>query len=139
MHTGPSISAIALMQARVLTPSIFIAQEPHTPSRHERRKVNVVSISFLILISASRTIGPQSLRSMAKVSTTGFFPSSGFQRYTLNSRTLVAPGGPGMVFPVPIFEFAGKVNSAIDVAQETPLTLPLRGSLPLPSGGREGV
>ena len=28
-------------------------------SRHERRKVRVGSISFLILFSASRTIGPQ--------------------------------------------------------------------------------
>ena len=44
-------------------PSIFIAQEPQMPSRHERRKVSVVSISFLILISASRTIGPHSFRS----------------------------------------------------------------------------
>ena len=40
-------------------PSMFIAQEPQMPSRQERRKVNVVSTSFLILISASRTIGPQ--------------------------------------------------------------------------------
>src|SRR4029077_19786872 len=92
---------------------MFIAQEPHTPSRQERRKVNVVSISFLILISASKTIGPQSLRSISKVSMTGFFPSSGFQRYTLNSRSRVAPGGPGTVLPTPIFELAGRVNSAI--------------------------
>src|SRR6516164_2496082 len=35
---------------------------------------------FLILISASRTIGPQSLRSISKVSTAGFLPSSGFHR-----------------------------------------------------------
>jgi len=68
------------MQASVLTPSMFMAHEPHTPSRQERRKVSVVSISFLILIRASKTIGPQSLRSIAKVSMTGFFPSSGFQR-----------------------------------------------------------
>src|SRR5215472_13235515 len=97
------MSTIALVQARVLTPSMFMAQEPHTPSRQERRKVSVVSISFLILISASRTIGPQSLRSISKVSMSGFFPSSGFQRYTLNARTRVAPGGPGTVFPIPIF------------------------------------
>src|ERR1700730_588462 len=102
------------MQARVLTPSMFIGHEPHTASRQERRKVSVVSVSFLILIRASNTIGPQSLRSIAKVSMTGFFPSSGFQRYTLNSRTRVAPGGPGTVLPTPIFEFVGRVNSAID-------------------------
>jgi hypothetical protein len=29
------------------------------PSRHERRKANEGSNSFLILIKASRTIGPQ--------------------------------------------------------------------------------
>ena len=52
-----------LVQASVLTPSMFIAQEPQMPSRQERRKVSVGSISFLILISASRTIGPQSSRS----------------------------------------------------------------------------
>src|SRR5438309_7596305 len=139
------------MQASVLTPSMFIAHEPHTPSRQERRKVNVVSISFLILIRASRTIGPQSLRSIAKVSTTGFFPSSGFQRYTLNSRIRVAPGGPGTVLPTPIFELAGRVNSAIadpqSSAQHPPLTPALspqagRGSRPVkplaPAGGERG-
>jgi len=46
-----------LVQASVLVPSMFIAHDPHTPSRHERRKVSVGSVSFLILISASRTIG----------------------------------------------------------------------------------
>ena len=44
-------------------PSMFIAHEPQMPSRQERRKVSVGSISFLILISASRTIGPQLSRS----------------------------------------------------------------------------
>ena len=33
------------------------------PSRHERLKVRVGSISFLILMSASSTMGPQWLRS----------------------------------------------------------------------------
>jgi len=42
---------------------MFIEQEPQIPSRHDRRKVSVESISFLILISASRTIGPHVLRS----------------------------------------------------------------------------
>jgi len=39
-------------------PLIIIEHEPQMPSRHERRKVSVGSISFLILISASRIIGP---------------------------------------------------------------------------------
>ena len=51
------------MQASVFTPSMFIAQEPQMPSRQERRKASVGSISFLILISASRTIGPQAAMS----------------------------------------------------------------------------
>ena len=46
-----------LVQASVLVPSMFMAQEPQTPSRQERRKVSVGSILFLIQISASRTIG----------------------------------------------------------------------------------
>ena len=44
-------------------PSMFIAQDPQMPSRQERRKVSVGSISFLILIRASRIIGPQVSRS----------------------------------------------------------------------------
>jgi hypothetical protein len=39
---------MALVQASVLVPSMFIAQEPHTPSRQERRKVKVGSMSFLM-------------------------------------------------------------------------------------------
>src|ERR1700730_18548548 len=129
------------MQARVLTPSMFMAHEPHTPSRQERRKVNVVSISFLILIKASRIIAPHSLRSIAKVSMPGFFPSSVFHRYTLHSRTRVAPGGPGTVLPTPIFEFAGRVNSAIDgpygLARYRPAPRPprKRGSRAVSVGG----
>ena len=45
------------MHAKVLTPPIFIAQDPQMPSRHDLLKVNVGSISFLILIKASNTIG----------------------------------------------------------------------------------
>ena len=45
-------SEIDLVQARVLVPPIFIEHEPHIPSRHERRKVNVESISFFIYFSA---------------------------------------------------------------------------------------
>ena len=51
--------AQALMHARPFLPSMFMAQDPQMPSRQERRKLNVGSISFLILMSASRTIGPQ--------------------------------------------------------------------------------
>ena len=61
--TSPFTSAMDLVQASVLVPSMFIAHEPQTPSRQERRKVSELSISFLILISASRTIGPQVSRS----------------------------------------------------------------------------
>jgi hypothetical protein len=42
---------------------MFIAQEPQMPSRHERRNVSELSISFLILMMASSTIGPQASRS----------------------------------------------------------------------------
>lgn len=48
-----------LIHANVFMPPMFIAHEPQMPSRQERRKVKVGSISFLILISASKTIGPQ--------------------------------------------------------------------------------
>ena len=51
------------VQASVFKPSMFIAQEPQTPSRQERRKVSVGSIFDFIQISASSTIGPQSSRS----------------------------------------------------------------------------
>ena len=71
------MSSIALVQASVLRPSMFIEQEPQMPSRQERRKVRVLSTSLLILISASRTIGPHSARSISKVSTRGLAPASG--------------------------------------------------------------
>lgn len=48
-----------LMHANVLPPPIFMAHEPQIPSRQDLRKVRVGSTSFLILISASSTIGPQ--------------------------------------------------------------------------------
>ena len=37
---------MALVHAKVLVPSIFIAQDPQTPSRQERRSVRVGSSSF---------------------------------------------------------------------------------------------
>jgi hypothetical protein len=60
--TSPFPSLIATVHARVLTPSMFMAQLPQMPSRQERRKVSVGSISFLILMSASRTIGAATLQ-----------------------------------------------------------------------------
>ena len=50
-------------QARVLTPSMFMAQLPQIPSRQERRKVKVGSCSFFIRMRASSIIGPVLLRS----------------------------------------------------------------------------
>ena len=41
--------------------------QSHPPSRHDLLKVSDGSISFLILINASRTIGPQELRSTSYV------------------------------------------------------------------------
>ena len=52
-----------LMQASVLMPPMFMAQEPQMPSLQDRRKVSVGSISFLILIRASNTMGPHEFRS----------------------------------------------------------------------------
>jgi hypothetical protein len=68
-------------QARVLTPSMFIAQLPQIPSRQLLRKVRVGSISFLIRMSASSIIGPVLLRSSSYVCILGFSEgASGFQR-----------------------------------------------------------
>jgi hypothetical protein len=61
IFTAPSFtSCIDLVQASVFWPSMFMAQEPQTPSRQERRNVNVGSMWFLIQIRPSSTIGPQS-------------------------------------------------------------------------------
>ena len=59
-----SAALIGHRQASVLVPSMFMEHEPQMPSRHERRKVSVGSISFLIFSSASSTIGPHSFRSI---------------------------------------------------------------------------
>ena len=53
-------SSQPLVQARVLRPSMFIEHEPQMPSRHERRNDRVGSISFLMWIRASSSIGPWS-------------------------------------------------------------------------------
>ena len=63
MAIAPLASSACMVQASVLVPAMFIEQEPHTPSRQERRKVRVGSTLFLIQSSASRTIGPQSFMS----------------------------------------------------------------------------
>ncbi len=47
------------MQARELQPPMFMAQEPQIPSLHDLLNVKVGSISLLILIKASKTMGPQ--------------------------------------------------------------------------------
>jgi len=47
------------------------------------------------------------------VSTLGFLPSSGFQRYTRNSRVSVAPCGFGQALPPVILEFFGSANSTM--------------------------
>lgn len=57
------VSDMNRVHASQFVPSVFMAQEPQTPSRHERRKVRVESTLFLIQIRTSRTIGPQSSRS----------------------------------------------------------------------------
>ena len=57
------MSLVSRVQASVLVASMFMEHEPQTPSRQERRKVSVGSMLFLIQISASRTIGPQSPQS----------------------------------------------------------------------------
>jgi len=51
-------SSQPLVQARVLRPSMFIEQEPQIPSRHDLRNDRVGSISFLMWIRASSSIGP---------------------------------------------------------------------------------
>jgi hypothetical protein len=57
-------------------PSMFMAQEPQTPSRQERRKVSVESTLFLIQIKTSRTIKPQSSRSTSNNPDTWVVPES---------------------------------------------------------------
>ena len=67
------------MHASVFAPLMVMAHDPQMPSRHDRRNVNVGSISFLILMRASRTIGPQSLRSTSYDCMCGLSPGwSGF-------------------------------------------------------------
>ena len=55
---SPLISFADLVHAKVLAPSIFMAQLPQIPSLQDLLKVTVESISFLIFIKTSKTIGP---------------------------------------------------------------------------------
>jgi hypothetical protein len=55
---SPACRLALVRQARPLVPSMFIAQEPQMPSRHDRRRLNVWSCSSLILSSTSSIIGP---------------------------------------------------------------------------------
>lgn len=48
------VRSILQRHASVFWPLMFMAQEPQIPSRQDRRKVSVGSISFLILMRASR-------------------------------------------------------------------------------------
>ena len=50
-------------QANVLTPSMFMAQDPQIPSLQLLRNVRVGSTSFLMRMRASSIIGPVLLRS----------------------------------------------------------------------------
>jgi hypothetical protein len=78
---APIIQIHIQRQARVLTPSIFIAQLPQIPSRQLRLNVKVGSCSFLIRISASNIIGPVLFRSSVYDCMCGFdVGSSGFHR-----------------------------------------------------------
>lgn len=74
-----------LIQAKVLQPPIFMAQDPQMPSRHDLLKVNVGSISFFILIRASRIMGPQVFKSTSYSLMYGFsLGFSGSHLYTAN-------------------------------------------------------
>ena len=55
MTTGSARSASFVMQASPFLPLMFIASEPHTPSRHERRSASVSSTA-LMRTSASRSM-----------------------------------------------------------------------------------
>ena len=105
------------MHASVLVPSMFIAHEPQMPSRQERRKVSVGSISFLILISASRTIGPQRgevdvVGVDARVLAVVRVPAIDLEGAHAASRRRAR----GSACPCWIFEFFGRVNSAMVVS-----------------------
>src|SRR5258708_30564398 len=96
--------SIGVRHANVLTPAIFIAQEPQTPSRQDRRNDNVGSIWSLILTNASRTIGPQWSRSMSKMSSVGLAFFAGSHRYIRKLLTSLAGCASAHCLPSPHLE-----------------------------------
>ena len=74
---SPGTSSQPCVQASVLRPPMFIAHEPQTPSRQERRNARVESMVFLMWISTSSTIGPQSSTFTSYSSQRGFSVPSG--------------------------------------------------------------
>ena len=82
------------MQDRVFIPSIFIAQDPHTPWAHDLLKVRDESISFLILFKISKTLFPHVSRLTSKVSSLGFSLFSGSDSLALK---VVKHGGAGAI------------------------------------------
>lgn len=101
--------SILVKQARPLQPLMFIAHDPHIPSRQDLLNVSDGSISFLILIRASSTIGPQSFVSMVYVCMWGLSTFSGFHLYMENFL-----GFTGLPFTGT--EEEGSASAAVDVA-----------------------
>ena len=79
-------SSIFFWHANVLTPSIFIAQEPQTPSLQDFLKVKLGSNSAFIWFKISKTIVPAFFTSISNLSIWGGVFSSPDQRYTLITR-----------------------------------------------------
>jgi hypothetical protein len=63
MTTGSLRSTSLVMHASWFLPLTFIASDPHTPSRHERRSVRESSIDLM------RTSASRSIRSEGPIST----------------------------------------------------------------------
>ncbi len=73
-----SFSSLRLVvQASPFLPLMFIASEPHTPSRHERRSDSVSSTSALMRCSASSSILSVSFSSTVRSCMYGFLSLSG--------------------------------------------------------------
>lgn len=78
------LEILYVIQARVFTPLMFIAQLPQIPSRQDLRKARVASWSAFMCIRRSSTIVPHLFKSMANWCRWGFsFGFSGFHLYTL--------------------------------------------------------
>ena len=76
MTTGSLRSTSLVVQASPFLPLMFIASEPHTPSRHERRKLSDGSIAFSF-ISASSSMRSLPSSSTSRVCMRGFASVSG--------------------------------------------------------------